>query len=135
MPRARPIVDSRLLRHLDRSFFPRRVSIQSPTAGTKTPSGYVPTTPTTGIGLDGIHASIEPLNTRGRAEMRGEQLLVAEGTHEILLLGYFPQITNLMRVLDDGDEVYDITKVDVDANHTLTRLLVRQVSPVAVAGS
>lgn len=135
MPRPRPLIDPRLQPSLQPSFFTRRVSIQAFADGAATASGFVPRTPATLAGHDGIPAAIEPIDNRGNEEKRREEMTVAESTHQILLLGFFPDITPLMRAVDDAGEAYDISKRDVDSHQTLTRLMVRQVTPVAEAGA
>lgn len=133
MPRLRSIVHKELHRHLARSFFTRTVTIQ--VAGTGlTASGHPTGTPTDLPGHVDISAAIEPVNERGNAERRLESITVGEQTHDILLLGYFPAITTHHQAVDDAGEVYGLTKVEHDSARTLTRLLARQVTPVAREG-
>lgn len=137
MPRPRPLVHSRLLPNLRRSFFARTVTIQAFDSSVVTASGHPTGAANNLVGHIDIPAAIDPINTRGLAERRPvsvESITVAEQTHEILLMGYFPAITAQHRAVDDGGDVYDIQKVDTDGARTLTRLQTRRVSPVAVEG-
>ena len=135
MPRLRDLVDNRVLPALVSSFFTRRVTIQRFVDGARQPSGYVPREPETVTGHDGIPAAIEPLDTRGDEQRRTEPLTTAFGSHQIILAGYYPDITPNMRAVADDGQIYGIEKVDVDTFHTLTRLDVRQITPVAREGA
>ncbi|HYI67135.1 MAG TPA: hypothetical protein VEW95_09445 [Candidatus Limnocylindrales bacterium] len=134
MPRARSLIHKELGQTLRRSFFTRSISIEGFTAGVPSASGYRAPTPGEEPDLRAIPAAIAPVSRRGSDERRFESTTIAESTHDILLLGYFPQITARMRAVDDRGEIYDILKPDVDDQQTLTRLQARQVSPVAIEG-
>jgi Phage head-tail joining protein len=135
MPRYRPLVHPAMTEALKRHFFARRVTIQTMDGGAASPSGFVAPIPTSLEGHEDLPAAIQPIDMRGRAEMRGEQLLIAESTHWILLKGAYPAITPQMRVVDDEfGTIFDITRADIDGDRILTRLLCRQVTPVAVEG-
>lgn len=137
MPRLRPLIHPRLLPTLKRSFFSRTITIQAFDSSVKTASGHPIGATDALVDHVDIPAAIEPINTRGLAERRPvsvESITVAEQTHEILLLGYYPAITAQHRAVDDAGDVYDIQKVDSDGARTLTRLQTRRVSPVAVEG-
>lgn len=134
MPRARSIIHKGLGQRLRRSFFTRQVAIATFAEGPPNASGFRAPTRTPDPLLQAIDAAIAPVSRRGNEERRGEAMTVAEATHEILLLGWYPQITTHQAAVDDRGEVYDILKVDVDDQRTLTRLNARQVTPVAVEG-
>lgn len=135
MPRLRSLIHTELASRLQRSFFTRSVSIEAFTPGSPSASGYRVPTPAEVVNLREIPAAIAPVSRRGNDERRFEAMTVAESTHDILLLGAYPQITAQMRAVDDAGEVYDVLRRDVDDQQTLTRLQVRQVTPVAVEGN
>lgn len=132
-PRFRSLIHKELAGRLERSFFSRTVTIEA-FSTVRTASGYRAPTPGEVADLRDLAAAIAPVARRGNEERRYETMTVAESTHDILLLGAYPHITTHMRAVDDADEVYDILKVDVDDQRTLTRLQVRQVTPVGVEG-
>lgn len=134
MPRLRSIVHKELGQRLQRSFFTRQVSIAAFVESAPSASGFRTSTRTVDPLLTDLDAAIAPISRRGNEERRGESMTVAESTHEILLLGWYPQVHAAQAAIDDRGEVYDILRADVDDQRTLTRLQVRQVTPVAVEG-
>jgi head-tail adaptor len=72
------------------------------------------------LGHVGITCHIE---ITGGSETKATNQVYATATHEILLSGYYPQITPKMRFVDTDGNTYDILLVDQESFDTFTRLV------------
>jgi hypothetical protein len=120
----RTVLDGRLFGRIDQQIFVSRLTVQQDTA--TGPNAFGDTVPVWGpvAGLSGIPCMISPASA---FERREPQNVLTETTHIALLSTYLPQIATRMRALIDNVP-YDITAVESDSRHAVTRLQLRVVS-------
>ena len=119
---SRPLVNPRMLEHLEPSFYrggctiqeniPSRNAYGEDVAAWSDLAGHV-----------AIPCHLAPDTGR---ETRGAELTISETTHVALLSGRYDRIDNTHRAVID-DVVYDIVGVDHDAQDSMTRLRLRIV--------
>jgi head-tail adaptor len=118
-------IDPRLFPKIAATWFPLRVTIQQ-SVETRDKYGAVKNTWGNVAGMTGIPGTIVP---NSQTEVRGQQFVQTETTHQIMLGGHFPAITPKMRARGDDGGVYDITGVEADPWHSFTQLRVRVLTP------
>ena len=113
------VVNPKMLKHLSQ-FFPSLAQIQALSDDQDDYHGEVQNFTT-------IHADVPcamaPLKG---AELRTPEMTYAAVTHKVALAGYFPDVTEAMQVVVDG-QALDIQVVEHASLNAYTRLMVRLV--------
>lgn len=109
--------------------FRERVAIQQPTR-TQDAAGAVIETWTNVPGLESVPATIV-MATRMRAsgEQRDPQKVWVEDQFDVILAGFWPSITTLMRVVADDGREFDITSVAPTLGRRRTVIQSKIVTP------
>lgn len=116
-------IDARLVARLGSNRLPHRVTVQR---ATEVKNQYGERTQTWAAvpGLSGIPAVVVPSS---QVKQRGTEFVQAEETHQLMLGGYFPNLTSFMRLTVEDGGRFDILGVEHDPWHQWTQLRTREV--------
>jgi hypothetical protein len=122
------VVPSDLLDLVPEDFFPLDCDIQQPTPTTNA-DGSVTTGYSNVTGLTGLKCRKSAIVQQRPQPMEGRGPYYTEFSSDfkVIMRGYFPAILKSYKALIDGD-LYNITGIEHDANHIMTRLRVELVT-------
>lgn len=116
------IVHPEMLARIQPNFYPSLCTIQESTDARDTFGQQIPAWLNVSD-LEDLPCRISPRNTR---EVRSEDQVYVDATHQVALAGYYPTIHEGMQAVVD-DLPYEIEGVEWDGNQKTTRLFVRIV--------
>jgi hypothetical protein len=121
------VVDPRFLSQVGVAFFPTIGSIEAPLPS-QSDSGEESYTWTPVDGLESVALAFAPsAGVRYNTEIRRDNMTEVRVTQYALLQGYYPQITESMRLVID-DVAWNILAIDADSQSTITQLTVERVA-------